>query len=445
MPTVSRKTNSPKVIAGNNLSSRRAAATQARSSGEIVKPRSARAAAPVPVEEDENDLPFGEDDLVGKASPVVEEDEDEDGDSVEDEDDEDEDEEGEEDEDEEGDDGEDDEDAEADEDDELDEDEDDEDSVFENVEDEDNEEADDEEEVEPEPEPTPKVRGRKSTAPVVEAQPTKASSKRVKEDEAPVVQRPTRATALAIPLKPRNRMMTAEDMLMPKLKAAQGLSQVVINRQVDLGNWYITGRNESLGDTVFIIPVDMSMSRSIFVNGKGVICHSYDLVQGIGDPGILCEGTEEEIEDPTIRNEDRGCEMRLWITDKSGQRTPPPCQKAYNYPILLLTPPDSDADEFDLEDAVVRQSILSMRSTWSGAARGLNTLVMSAPDPTWHMNVFQLQLTQRNGAKGTSLVPIVEHIGETPEKLIPRALEYARLVSSNQFIRANLESMDDDE
>jgi hypothetical protein len=145
--------------------------------------------------------------------------------------------------------------------------------------------------------------------------------------------------AVARPVHDLSRELSTNDVIMPKLKLSQAMSKVNTDDVVRQGNWYVSTTNENLQQDVYIVPVDMQMSYSKFEPGVGVVCRSFDLLHGEGDPGILCEGTEEER--ATKPPHERGCPFRLWGKDEAtGKSIPPKCGKNYNYPVMILDPDD---------------------------------------------------------------------------------------------------------
>lgn len=274
------------------------------------------------------------------------------------------------------------------------------------------------------------------------ADPKKKKKSRAEEPPAVTVKAGKKSVALAVSgkhgalaLPDASRNIDRNDLIMPKLMISQALSEVNVTNIVQMGNWYNTIRKNSLGKTVYVVPVDMRKSRSVYKQGAGVICRSFDLVQGEGDPGILCEGTPREMK--TLRESDRGCELRLWETDeKTGRRIPPQCQLAYNFPVLLI------ADPKDLENTKVRRAMLTFRKTASKAATNIISIVQDDDEPVWFNHIFKLTLELKkfdNG--GSAYIPTVAYAGETNERIRERAKLFAAIVS-DQFIRANLETDD---
>lgn len=243
-----------------------------------------------------------------------------------------------------------------------------------------------------------------------------------------------------------SREIDRADVIMPRLKISQAMSAVNTAYAtskgasgVGQGNWYISTTQKNLGDTIYIVPVDMQKSRSMFVTGKGLMCRSFDLLQGEGDPGILCEGTDEEQD--TLPSNARGCPLRLWERNpETGTNVPPKCGINYNYPVLILDPDD-------MENGPTTPAILTFRSTASGAAKLLNSIVTEGvlTDPVWHEVILKLSLQAKNNSKGTFFVPVVEyHNDTTPGSPVALRAEALAASQTKSTIRAALERDDTD-
>jgi hypothetical protein len=126
------------------------------------------------------------------------------------------------------------------------------------------------------------------------------------------------SAALALPMVDKSREITSRDVIIPRLMIAQSMSKVVQEGIVPLGHWYHNSRNRDLGTSVTAILVDCQKTRSYYVTGAGLMCRSFDFVQGEGNPGVLCEGTVQE--QSTLATKDRGCSLRLGWTDARRRR-----------------------------------------------------------------------------------------------------------------------------
>jgi hypothetical protein len=193
-----------------------------------------------------------------------------------------------------------------------------------------------------------------------------------------------------------------------------------------------------LGQEILFVPVDWNKSRSYFVRGKGVMCRSFDLIKGEGDPGGLCEGTDEEIAlDP---EDERGCPLRLWTENPDGGRVPPKCGEAQNYFGLIL-------DNADPINGPVKKVLLTFRSTATRTAKALNSIVADSESDdgeiVWYNNILKLgvQSTSRNG--NDYFTPTVEFWGENEGASLAKATNFAAQLSGMN-LRTSLEARDDE-
>jgi hypothetical protein len=223
-----------------------------------------------------------------------------------------------------------------------------------------------------------------------------------------------------------SRKIDRSDVVMPQLKLSQAMSKVNQDDAVRQGNWYISTSGRNLGPEVYIVPLDMQKARSKFVQGKGVVCRSYDMLRGIGDPGILCEGTLEE-RDEKPENE-RGCPDRLWTEDPTtGKRRPPKCGISANYPVLVLDPDDP-------HNGKATPALLPLRSTAYKMAKKINTIVTEdagIDSPIWHEVIIKLGVEKQSNTMGTFFVPTVSYFDETSGPLAAKAEDYARSLNPN--------------
>jgi hypothetical protein len=257
---------------------------------------------------------------------------------------------------------------------------------------------------------------------------------------------PKRTTLAMADNEDLTRKIDQSDLVMPKLRISQAMSKV--NAQfsetrgksgVGMGAWYNTNDSKDLGDVVYFVPLDMQKSRGMFVLGKGLVCRSFDLKQGVGDPGIPCEGTFEEIH--TMPAEERGCSYRLW-THEDGRNIKPPCGLAYNYPGVLLT------EEPSADTKNMTTVMLSIRSAATPAAKKLNTIVMSQGQGRWTNVVIELTVGKRNGPAGEYFIPEVEFFDLTEAEEYARIKRYAEATARRlnpRAVAATLESDDLDD
>lgn len=252
---------------------------------------------------------------------------------------------------------------------------------------------------------------------------------------------PRRVTPLAVVEEDLTRKIDQSDLIMPKLRISQAMSAT--NRRfsetkgkdgVAMGSWYHSTSGQDLGDVVYFIPVDMRKSRAMFVQGQGLVCRSFDLLHGEGDPGIECEGTIEERH--TVPENERGCAFRLWKREEGGKNTPPPCGVTYNFPGLIVV------DIEDPEKTEILTAMLQLRSTGARAAKAIITHVMNLGDGTWSNVVIELGVDGRTNTKGTFYTPTADFYDTSdtlPSRITRRAAAFARQMGSVD-LRASIEN-----
>lgn len=253
----------------------------------------------------------------------------------------------------------------------------------------------------------------------------------------------SRTVALPMEQEDLARKIDASDLIMPKLKLIQGLSAV--NKEfartrgasgVPEGNWYHTNSATNLGETVYFVPVDMRKSRGYFVQGQGLMCRSFDMLNGEGTPGISCEGSFEERHE--VPADQRGCALRLWKKDESsGVNRPPECGMSYNFPGLIIVDIDEPAK------SKILQAMLTLRSTGTAAAKAINTAVMEHGEGVWHNVVIELSSTEKNNSRGTFFTATADFFDSTEAPDFARvrrqAESFARSMNPAR-IRATIEA-----
>jgi hypothetical protein len=244
------------------------------------------------------------------------------------------------------------------------------------------------------------------------------------------------AGPLALPLMDKSRELNQNDMVWPRLHISQAMSKVNTEDIVRQGNFYRSPSNTNLGTSILVIPCDMRKSRSYWESGQGVLCRSYDMVQGEGDPGILCEGTPEEIAEGIPAHE-RGCPLRLWgERDANGRSTKPDCGENYNYPMLILDPDDP-------ADGKSTQAIYSFRGKAIKVARQLNTIIMENGG-VWTDTILEMSVQKESNALGTYYVPAVEYHAEAAGNSHTRARNIARNLTG-AVVRRSVEAEADED
>lgn len=258
--------------------------------------------------------------------------------------------------------------------------------------------------------------------------------------------RPAQGQSVALPMRDMSRELGPRDLIIPKLKIAHNMSVVSKlyatsrgKEGIPPGVWYHTTSNKELGETVYFIPCDLRKSRSLFEQGIGVVCRSFDMLHGEGNPGGLCEGTNEEM--MMEAEADRGCELRLWNRSATGNR-PPSCQETYNYTGLIVL------DHKHPGESEVMQAMLQMRSTAVNAAKQMNTAVMMFAGGVWADAIMELRIESRSGPRGDYFVPVSDFYDTTAaegwERIARRAKAFSRQLGAMD-IRTSIETDPDND
>jgi len=199
-----------------------------------------------------------------------------------------------------------------------------------------------------------------------------------------------------------------EDLILPRVKIAQQMSQEVADKKADAGDFFNTLTGESYGDKLNVQPILPFMQRVLLVRqerrpaieealghelseGDGLKCRSYDMEQGKGEPGIACAE----------------CPLSEW-TDGN---TPPLCTETYNV-----------AAATEIGELI----ILSFAK--SGAKVGkriFSTIRMSAAAP-WS-RIFAMTTRAERNDRGNFFVPDFTISKEAPDTAqLEQALHWAR-------------------
>lgn len=135
-----------------------------------------------------------------------------------------------------------------------------------------------------------------------------------------------------------------QDIVAPRVKVIQQMSKEAADGLGSPGDFYNTLTGENYGPSLRIQPIQTFMQRIFLVrddparrkpiekalkdlgqgplsDGAGLKCRSFDMYQGIGEPGILCEGDEKASIPP--------CPFSQWHRD-GGDNIPPLCTETWN-------------------------------------------------------------------------------------------------------------------
>jgi hypothetical protein len=173
--------------------------------------------------------------------------------------------------------------------------------------------------------------------------------------------------------------LEGQDLFIPRLRLAQGLTLEVQDGTAKPGQWLILG--EKPLSAVSIIPIAMTRRRELRdPDTRTVICRSGDGYNGIGNPGGDCSR----------------CELAQWASSpskKGKKNVAPPCTFLYSYMVYVV-----EANTL---------AILEFSRTSITPGKMLNTMVAQHG-----VGTFAVRLTsaQRNGPMGTYYTPIVNQM-----------------------------------
>lgn len=205
--------------------------------------------------------------------------------------------------------------------------------------------------------------------------------------------------------------LDAGDFVPPRVKVVQQMSDEVANKQASAGDFFNTLTGENYGTELRFIPIMPFKQRILLVRqdrrdkietalgaalseGDGLKCRSFDMEQGVGEPGIPCDS----------------CPLSKW----GEGNTPPLCTETYNMAALNEIG-DLIFLGFQKSSAKVGKKLFSMTRLTAGAP--------------W-TKVYKAQTHQEKNALGTFFVPAVTVDGATPEDMLPQAISWARQLGS---------------
>ncbi len=180
--------------------------------------------------------------------------------------------------------------------------------------------------------------------------------------------------------------MGSEDLLIPKLRLAQGLTAEVTNGMAKAGQWIVSGEDPM--NKPVIIPMLMTRRRELRddVESRQVSCRSNDAITGVGNPGGDCSS----------------CPMAHWTESKKkgGSNVPPACTFIYSYMVYVV----------ELEQLVV----LEFSRTSIPAGKMLNTMLLQKGFGAFGV---QLSAASSKAKKGQYYSPVVNGAKVTAEQL----------------------------
>lgn len=231
----------------------------------------------------------------------------------------------------------------------------------------------------------------------------------------------------AVPAAPDSLMsfgqtqLRPQDLVIPRVKVAQAISREVADKQAEAGDFVNTLTGESYGPTLDILPILPFMQRVLLVRKErrdaiedalgekigeqdGLLCRSFDMIHGIGVPGLLCE-TE--------------CPLSQWRTD-DGVNKPPLCTETYN-----------------VAAATTIGELVVIGMSKSGAKTGkrlFSVIRMSSPGAAPWTRIISLKTRAERNDQGNFFVPDFQVSKERPDDgQIRDALSWARQLRGVQI------------
>lgn len=112
-----------------------------------------------------------------------------------------------------------------------------------------------------------------------------------------------------------------EDVFIPNLRLAQGLSAEVQDGSAKPGEWLVTGFEPE--EEVTVVPLMFGKARELRDKDDRavILCRSNDSIVGVGSPGGTCVD----------------CPLSQWTEKKDGSRIPPRCNFQYKYLVYSVT------------------------------------------------------------------------------------------------------------
>lgn len=191
----------------------------------------------------------------------------------------------------------------------------------------------------------------------------------------------------------------SEDLIMPRLRLAQGLTTEVQEGDARPGDWVLNGYDAV--EEVVIVPLLYAKVRAKRVADGQVECYSPNAIIGIGTPGNMCAQ----------------CPLSQWTPDPDGtldtrgqiRNLPPRCTLAYSYYCWSVT-----------HEAAV---VVEFKRTAEAMAKGVNTLIA-----TRGLGNFAIKLVSKRGeGRGAYHVPVATRVdvGEDTLEVARRAVNFS--------------------
>ena len=207
--------------------------------------------------------------------------------------------------------------------------------------------------------------------------------------------------------------MSPADLVMPRIKIAQGLTAEVQDGKAKSGDILNSVTGENYGNTLNLVVLNYQKGQLYMVTGVGVQCRSSNGVVGVGNPGGACAS----------------CSLRAW-----GDGVPPLCSETHNYLVLLPEP--------------LEVGMLTLQKTATKAAKLLNSMIVmnkqrakarGENSAAWAMQ-YELTTRVQESKKGKFYVPAIRQIGACDEGLLAYATELAESFSTRDLDFSEAES-----
>jgi hypothetical protein len=221
-----------------------------------------------------------------------------------------------------------------------------------------------------------------------------------------------------------------EDWVPPRVKIAQQMSKEVADEKAKPGDFYNTLTGEDYGPSLRIQPILAFMQRVFLVRegpkrdhadevlvadglmelteGDGLKCRSFDMIQGQGEPGILCAA----------------CPLSHWTQSDKKKNVPPICTETYNV-----------AAANELGELVI---LSFSRSSAKVGKRFFSTIRMMGAVKPW-TRFFDLATHQERNDLGNFYVPDFKPNPERPTSdLIAQAVFWAEQLAGVRVDRMDV-------
>jgi hypothetical protein len=179
---------------------------------------------------------------------------------------------------------------------------------------------------------------------------------------------------------------SSDDIVIPRIRLAQGLTAEVQDGTAKPGQWLLTGFDPV--DELTVVPVMFSRQRALRDDEGAVLCKSQDSITGEGIPGGTCQF----------------CPMNQWADGPKGERVPPQCVFSYVYIVYVA--------EFE------SMALIEFRRTNIQAGKTVNTMAAQRGLGNFAVKV---KAAKQQGKRGTFYSTIVQ-----PVTVDKKVLEAAR-------------------